>query len=661
MTSKVRFYDGEELNIYEKNLFFSKAYKRITVNKQSPLLISTPVLEYVFQLYNIVRDGISKRSFKLLLFSNWYYHTGVSEVKWDKYIGTFKQIEAYLRDNVTIEEWIMQMKDMLTLKCDISNNPLYKFHPFNAVDFDDLQFLLDLLSELNVMVNLLSIARGNVQYHLDFLRKNILKIDKILSNNYTDLSEQQQNIKKFYDVLKSIVSDSTIAYLDTDHFSRHLKTLFSNAVETDQVESNENFILKVSSMINLKRYKHTFFISCENDKYPRKNNNLFPLTDSIVNILRSEKYGIQINNLPIKSQSFHLKLEKYLFKNVLDFTTEDICFTSSEYTGKNKNTFSVYIKDLAIAFNNYINFDKPEINNQKDIYTDIYSIPHVYVNPKKIYTIKELVTFQLCPKLYYHLYVRPTPLARKNKGHLKMYAESIFYNALLGEFMDYNYKNKKWYYSNSQESFNVLYSLSDKVFKNNIKYFDCLRIPDVIEIKDRVVSRIKKIIEDYIINKLGYHKYTMVRSNGKIYPCGQFDVKLEYDTAIYTDKKGSRKIEQNSIYLDFLTLKCTKREVPETHYNDMLNVLGQKNKFTDRIFFTNRIISKINVQFDSGNKSFIYGKDGAIERVKVLREKILQTDFSSVSPYPSNFCSYCIMNDVCYGERETNRDLEVIE
>lgn len=69
------------------------------------------------------------------------------------------------------------------------------------------------------------------------------------------------------------------------------------------------------------------------------------------------------------------------------------------------------------------------------------------------------------------------------------------------------------------------------------------------------------------------------------------------------------------------------------------------------------MISKINVQFDSNNYRFINGYDGGIERVNNIYNKILDTDFSRVSSYPSNYCDYCIIKNVCMGEKEPQRRL----
>lgn len=170
-----------------------------------------------------------------------------------------------------------------------------------------------------------------------------------------------------------------------------------------------------------------------------------------------------------------------------------------------------------------------------------------------------------------------------------------------------------------------------------------------------------RIIDDYIINKLKYNPYTVVLSKGKEFPCNGFNLQLEYDTAIFSNQKGSRKIDQNKIYLDFLTLKCTGREVKEKHYKNMINLLHKKNKSVDKVFFANRILSKINVQFYTGIKRFIFGNDGGLERVNNLRKDIFTTDFLSITPYPSNFCNYCILNDIFMGRKQTQKNIEVIE
>lgn len=260
LSSNILYCDGTELNVDEKILFFSQAYRRIKISGQENLSFSSPVLEYVFQLYDIAQEGISIQRFKLLLFSNWYYHTGNSKTKWDKYVGTFEQVETFFDNDIFIDSWILKFKNILNIQLEIADNSLYKFHPFLSVNKEDIEMLISILEDLNKIIKSLSKTRGTVRCHLDYLKKNIINSKIIDLEFYSDLTPEQKSIKEFYEFLKKIVSDSIIGDVETQYFSRYLKILFSSINESCEEESTNMFNLRICSMINLKKYKYTFFI-----------------------------------------------------------------------------------------------------------------------------------------------------------------------------------------------------------------------------------------------------------------------------------------------------------------------------------------------------------------------------------------------------------------
>lgn len=656
LSSNVSYKDGNTLNNQEKLVLFYKAFFRIKVPTKLDALSSSPILDFIFQLYSISNEGITIEKFKAILFSSWYYHVGIDNIKWDTFLGSFCQIEPYFENKISIKEWINEIERIIKLSESIKDDDKYKFHPFNSVSHDDLKYLLNIMRELDSLCVMLSSAPSNLNSHISLLKNKIINSNKIFELENDKLTDSQKVIKEFCNILNNFTSDSSVQNLDSDFFIKHLKNILSS-IEIEEESNKHNFKLQIQNMLNLKHYKYVFFMGLENEKYPRKHENVFPFTQDIIDIIRL----LKINSYNIDIYDHNLLMEKFFFKNVLDFAQKHIWFTCSQYEGKHKNHFSIYAEEISTSFNHELSFTFPYTDTSKHNSPNITKSKPIKAVDKKIYPLKELVTFPLCPKLYYHLYVNPMPLYYKSKMHIKMYAESVMYTDLMERFMTYNLLNKKWYTSDSDESFKILDDLSETSINEIKKYFGCLRIPDFDQIKKRVLFRIKRIIEDYIINNLNYHTYTIVKSNGKVYPCGGFDVKLEYDTAIFSNEKGSRKIGQNKIFLDFLTLKCTTRKVKEKHYKDMLNLLNSKNKYLDRIFYANRIISKINVQFDSNVDRFINGYDGGIERVANLRKDILSTDFSKVKPCPSNFCDYCIVKDICMGGKESQKIVEVID
>lgn len=651
LQTSVCYVDGSKLSLSEKKLYFESAFSRISVDTLKPNLASHPVLEYIFQLYDILRYGISYNKLKKLLFSNWKYHIKESPIKWDKYIGLLDKIRSFLKDNTDIDVWISEIEKILLVIDNSHRNPLYKNHPFNTISKSDLQELLNILKELNVIITSLKNVNGNVQFHLDFLKNQILNFQNI-NDSDKNLTDEQQTIINFYHIIENILSDSALENLDSAYFAKHLRSLFMN-FEMEEVTSNpRNFRLRMSNMIGLKRYKNTFFIACENNKYPRPNNDKFPFTTSMKEILMSGNYGFKLNNLPIKNTSFHLELEKYLFNNVLDFTTEKICFTASHYTDKHKTGFSTYVNNVSKILN--IGFETPKILRNDSSHTNnvrkLINESAYFLTKNKFYTIKELITFKLCPKLYYHLYLKNSNLCFKGQKQLRIYAEKVFYIDLLKRFMNYNLENKKWYKADQSEAFDILNEFSKQILYENMNYFGFFSPKELESLREITLENVLNYINTSIIEYLGYNIYTIVPAKEKNYQFDGFILKTENDTAVYTNKKGSKRASQISLGLDFLVFKSTNREIKTKKYNEMMLELNKNKKYIDRIFFANRMINKITIQFDSVK----FENDGRV-RVSNLVNELLNTDFFKVKPYPSNYCNYCIIKDVCMGYHENQK------
>ena len=352
-------------------------------------------------------------------------------------------------------------------------------------------------------------------------------------------------------------------------------------------------------------------------------------------------------------------MEKIFFKNVLDIVDKEIWFTYTKHDRKHTNEISLYAREIANVFNMTLKLQPVGMNRQLTAKKEDFEVHKCCFVKKDEYTLKELVTFQLCPKLYYHKYNFNSLLSYKDIHQLRLYAEAVLYCDVLYKFMEYNSQNKVWYSAYEDKSSKALEYILNGRFKNFCKNFSCLTIPELTLIKRKVFSRIMSMINDYIINGLGYYTYTVVKpKDDNTYKTSKFLLRLEYDLAIYGKDTRSKRVDEANIYLDFLTLKCTSRQIKEKHYADMIQALKSKNKYVDRVFYANRIMSKINVQFSSGVKSFIEGFDGGIDRVNCLYNQISNANIYSLSCYPSNFCNYCIVKDVCLGNKETQRYLE---
>ena len=103
-------------------------------------------------------------------------------------------------------------------------------------------------------------------------------------------------------------------------------------------------------------------------------------------------------------------------------------------------------------------------------------------------------------------------------------------------------------------------------------------------------------------------------------------------------------MSQNKTYIEFLVLKTSDRSSELVHYKDMIKALDEAEGQEDRVNLISRIIAKINIQFDSKR----FAADG-LKRTDGLVEEIESFDFAGANAMPSNYCTYCRLNDVCIG------------
>lgn len=276
-----------------------------------------------------------------------------------------------------------------------------------------------------------------------------------LSADTQTLRETQKVIKEFCKILDNFISDSTIQNYDAEFFAKHLR----NIIKTFEVENKKknDFYLNFQNMLNLRHYKYVFFMGFELNKYPRKHNRRFPFTNEVIEIIRM----LGIKSYDIYIYDYNITMEQFFFKNVLNIVDDSIWFTCTRQQTSNAGDFSLYAQDIASAFDSDLEFDCPYIWPRKDLKSRA-SCPSLYISSKNEYTLKELVTFELCPKLYYHLYINTVDVSYRNKNQLRLYAEAVMYSDLFGRFMDYNYENKKWYFiDNNNEAYTILNKLSD--------------------------------------------------------------------------------------------------------------------------------------------------------------------------------------------------------
>ena len=135
----------------------------------------------------------------------------------------------------------------------------------------------------------------------------------------------------------------------------------------------------------------------EAEKYPRHYHEKFPFSRDIITILSEPEYGIGIRTGEVRGLDYHLKLERYLFKNVLDFTTESLTVTSSAKEGNLHNDESIYVKDIISAFGEEVRQCNKSTESSAESGFNFTTKP-VKLAAQKRYRLTDLAIFKLCPK-----------------------------------------------------------------------------------------------------------------------------------------------------------------------------------------------------------------------------------------------------------------------
>jgi len=392
---------GDELSFDDKLYIFRHCFYKIDINRHTRPISSYPIGQFVLRLYDIVQNGMSLESFKCILYSNWQYNLGGTKIKWSDFLSDFKYIELWFEKKVKISEWQSIIADLIRLKPQIKENPLYLYHPLNVVREESLSFLKELLDELSSMQNQINTVFGGINQHLDVLKNVVMRADSLLAQEDENLEFEQLIIKHLMSVVSDISSSSVVGGVDSKYFAENIRAMLKD-YDSETEEDESPLKIATVNLENMQNFKTCYFIMCEADKYPRPYREVFPYTHDICAILSDEKFGI--NSLPTQKfgLDYHIKLERYLLKNVLDFTQDELIITFSEKESNSTRGVSVFAENIATAFNSNIVYDKPEIETDNLSNSFQNAKTPLYFKRKDTYTLSELAIFKLCPKAYYH-------------------------------------------------------------------------------------------------------------------------------------------------------------------------------------------------------------------------------------------------------------------
>lgn len=523
----------------------------------------------------------------------------------------------------------------------LEGNALYVYHPLMQIKTDSLDFFCNLLCELKELTEKISTVVGSIDSHLNTLKTVVMQADSILGAEDDSLEFEQIILKKLVSAISDIGTSSLMNNLDAKYFAQNVRAMLTDWENQNKIENENTIRLNVVNLENMKKYKYSYFIMCEADKYPRRYFDRFPFTADIIHIIQDPKYGIEVTPYEIKGLDYHLELERYLFKNVLDFTTEQLVFTYCEKDGSNYNKPSIFAIDVATAFGvdipyaEYDNFDSgvnPKFTEE---------LPPIYFDRKAEYTLTELAIFKLCPRLYYHRQADDNGGVYLSRLQLKFYMEAVLYCDLFRRFMDYNLTNKKVYEKISDEHRAVIDSLLQDTCADNERYFSFFTRYEIEDTVRNVSGKIYNFIENAMKNNKSDH-YTVITYENKRYQGSDYELVIEHDNRVVDYDLRTWRMSQNSSYLEFLVLKTSDNKSELTHYAEMIDALDKNKPDEDRVNLISRIIAKINIQFDSKR----YAKDG-IARTNELVGQVSGYDFNKAVAMPSEFCSYCRLNNVC--------------
>lgn len=649
---EIRYKDGSFLSFDQKYKFFSTMFKGIGIRKTPRPIASYPIGQFIFEIYNIITTGITIDGFKMILYSNWHYNVNKSSIKWDRFISQFKNIQVFFEDLKSIEQWNKQVEQILLLKYEIENDPLYKLHPFNHVDTEFILFFSNILAELSIITNSIKDIEGSIEEHIKELKNKIMDADRILDIEQRDLNFEQQIIKKFCNAIEQIGNNSLVNGLDASYFSENLKGMLTDWEKEQLEEGCSDIKINVVNLENMHKFKHAFFMMLESDKYPRKYKYEFPFTVEILQIMDEAAYGINKHPAEIHGVDYHLKLEQYLFKNVLDFTKEKLFISYTEKEDKNTNKPSIFIEDIVSMFDTNIEdlYVPNELSSNINSEFNINTNKSINLPKKSSYLISEIGTFKLCPRLYFHLHYnnQDKHITYINRFQLRFYCEAVLYCFLLDRFKEYNEANHMIYSSHNDEYYFVLKSLLEESYSQVIKYFNFLKEYEIKDIKIRVLNKAVNFITSTVINYSKFNEFRVVNCNCKSQSNSNYKYKFEFENDIlitnFTNSIPRRY--QNNRYLDF-TVQKTGEEINSDSIKDMTRIiecLDSNNSNIDRINLLSSLIHQFNVYFKSNYMSAIK-----------IAESIEVTDFLQSEIKKSGFCQYCMLSEICKGNHYVSK------
>ena len=647
LESKIKNAEGEYLTRQEKIVAFKKLYKGINISQKSRSFINYPIGQYILEIYKIINQGMSCEGFKKILYSNWYYNVGLDTVKYDKYINEFRYIEPYLAKKKTPKQWIDEIKELKKQKEIIANSSEYRFHPLKDISESSIDFLINQVSDVKIMVDSLSRVYGDINEHLKALNQNFL-IDEIINNKNISNEFEIEVIKHLKEIIDSINKSNLITNIDSKYFSDNIKNMLMDYEREKAESSADELTLNVVNLENMQNFKLVFFCMLEDDKYPRQFKMNFPFNKNIIEILENPKYEIERKPSFLKTLDYHLKLEKYLFLNVLDFTKGQMIITQTEEENGKELTNSIYIEDIFSIFQLDIKYQKlKESYGKTDVdYNPIKKIEMPYRDSDSI-KLSDFCSYFLCPKIYYYL-TNPklkNEISYESEWKLNIYVPALIFYKTMYKLGMYGKQSKVVYSVNDLSFIEEIQKCLDESLKEELPHFDFLTKFNIKDIKTRATNLISQFVNRNIIKKdIPFFSFDL--SNAEIIKLinkkgKEFNVEIDSCLLVKDATSGLYLNYDISSQIDFLVKSSGGETYPLLqHFDDILNQLKQNNPLDDRMALISFMFFKLNVQLNSRR----FRADGYDRMKKLANEIVSQTDENYV---PSSYCRYCKFESVC--------------
>jgi hypothetical protein len=413
-----------------------------------------------------------------------------------------------------------------------------------------LQLICALVTEMEAI-------GGGLQEHLSFLKEHVMGV----LPQWEDATLEQKIVLRLQEALKSIRSGPLVQNMSARYFAENLRAMLQDYEQ--EVEETDELTLNTIRLTNINPYKYCFFPMFEADKVPRRRVEAFPFSREILEILQSPKFGIERVPQHCLTIADHIALEEHHFKNVLDFTTEQLTFTMAEKEDERRNSIAHYGHDIATLFDSDIPWQYAQAEAPQMLTTAPTEQPKKYLSLKEQYTLLELLMFYLCPRRFLHQ--REGAPAYTSKFQLQFYFVAVLFSETLKAFCRYNRANKKIYSVDHNTAAEEIQALLPEIHERYLPYFPIFTPYELSDLRRSVVKRLADSVSDMRSRGIESERFTVLDVPERpVFALNGFALTLGYDTMIYDldkkdeDGKHITRASQNDVFLHFLALKTQK-------------------------------------------------------------------------------------------------------